>query len=162
LYLILLAINKANGWQLIDIKEKDLPFVSIVIPTLDEENNIGRCLDSILALDYPRTEIILVDGGSRDNTIQIAENYPIRIIVDPNLPEGWVGKTYGCHVAYLATKGDLLLFTDADTVHTPGSLKIAVSNLIGTESSLLSIYPYQICEKWYEYFISYFYQSVVL
>jgi glycosyltransferase involved in cell wall biosynthesis len=141
----------------LELKEDELPFVSIIVPTLNEEINIENCLDTITGLEYSNKEIIVVDGGSNDKTVELAEKYPVRVIVDPNLPDGWVGKSYGCHVGYLAAKGDVLLFTDADTKHEPYSLKVAVSHLLGTNSALFSIYPYQVCERWYEYLISYFY-----
>lgn len=156
-YLIILVYNSTNGWQLLELKEDELPFVSIVIPTLNEELNIENCLDTITNLDYQNKEIIVVDGGSSDKTVELAEKYLVRVIVDPNLPDGWVGKSYGCHVGYLATKGEVLLFTDADTKHASYSLRVAVSHLKGTNATLFSLFPYQICEKWYEYLISYFY-----
>jgi glycosyltransferase involved in cell wall biosynthesis len=156
-YLIVVVYNSTNGWQLLELKEDKLPFVSIIVPTLNEENNIGNCLDTITALDYSNKEIIVVDGGSKDKTVEIAEKYPVRVIVEPNLPDGWVGKSYGCHVGYLAANGEVLLFTDADTKHEPYSLNVAISHFKGTNSTLFSIYPYQICERWYEYLISYFY-----
>ncbi|MHA1816910.1 MAG: glycosyltransferase, partial [Candidatus Heimdallarchaeaceae archaeon] len=87
----------------------------------------------------------------------IAEKYDVRIIVDENLPTGWVGKSYGCHVGYKAAKGDILLFTDADTGHTPKSLKIAVEHLLSTDTALLSLFPYQKAEKWFEYLVGFMY-----
>ena len=156
-YLIVLIYNSTNGWQLLELKEDELPFVSIIVPTLNEEINIEKCLSTIINLDYPNKEIIVVDGGSQDKTIELVKKFPVRVIVDPNLPDGWVGKSYGCHVGYLAAKGEILLFTDADTKHKSYSLKATVAHLKGTNSALFSLFPYQICEKWYEYLISYFY-----
>ena len=156
-YLIIVVYNSTNGWQLLELKEEELPFVSIIVPTLNEENNIENCLDSITQLDYSNKEIIVVDGGSTDKTVELAKKYPVKVIVEPNLPDGWVGKSYGCHVGYLAANGEVLLFTDADTKHESYSLRVAISHFKGTNSTLFSIYPYQICERWYEYLISYFY-----
>ena len=54
-----------------------LPFVSIIIPCRNEEKFIGKCLDSILAQDYPkdRLEVLVVDGMSEDGTREIVERY---------------------------------------------------------------------------------------
>lgn len=57
--------------------EKILPFVSVIMPCLNEEKFISVCLDSVIACDYPkeRMEILVVDGMSRDRTREIAEKY---------------------------------------------------------------------------------------
>ena len=141
-YLFTLIQNSRNGWQILDLKDDQLPFVSIIVPTLEEEVNIRKCLTSLTKLDYPHFEIIVVDGGSKDKTVEIANSYSVTTIVDENLPTGWIGKSYGCHVGYLAAQGDVLLFTDADTKHTPSSLRITVSHLLGSEVALFSILPY--------------------
>ena len=62
--------------------DKDLPAVSFIIPTYNEEKRIGRCLKSIFSQDYPANlmEVIIVDGMSSDNTVEIAKKYPTRII----------------------------------------------------------------------------------
>ena len=156
-YLANIIKNSRNGWQYLNLHDYELPFVSIIVPTLEEENNIGKCLKSLTALDYPHFEIIVVDGGSKDKTTYIAEKHDANIIVDENLPTGWVGKSYGCHVGYKAAKGDVLLFTDADTEHTPKSLKIAVEHLLSTDTVLLSLFPYQKAEKWFEYLVGFMY-----
>jgi chlorobactene glucosyltransferase len=155
-FLVLLQYSR-NGWQFIGLNENDLPSVSIIVPTLEEEVNIRKCLESLLDLQYSNKEIIVVDGGSKDKTVEIANKYPVKVIVDENLPTGWIGKSYGCHVGYMASKGEILLFTDADTTHKPEALKIAVSHLLGTESVLFSIFPYQKANKWHEFLPSFLY-----
>jgi cellulose synthase/poly-beta-1,6-N-acetylglucosamine synthase-like glycosyltransferase len=64
-------------------KISDLPKVSIIITTLNNEQTIGECLKSIFELNYPKEllEVIVVDGGSKDSTTKIAQNYPAKIIV---------------------------------------------------------------------------------
>jgi glycosyltransferase involved in cell wall biosynthesis len=156
-YLFILYQNSKTEWEIIETNDDNLPFVSIIVPTMEEERNIENCLESLTKLDYPKKEIIVVDGGSTDRTVEIAKQYPVKVIVDPSLPHPWIGKSYGCHLGYNSSKGDVLLFTDADTVHKPESLRVTVSHLLGTESVLFSMLPYQKCEKWYEYFVSYFF-----
>jgi len=157
IYFFVLLQNSRNGWQIIDLKEEELPFVSIIVPTLEEETNIRKCLESLIKIDYPKKEIIVIDGGSKDKTVEIASEYPITIVVDENLPTGWIGKSYGCFVGFQHSKGDVLLFTDADTFHKPNSLRITVSHLIGSEAVLFSILPYLEAVNWYEYLPSYLY-----
>jgi len=126
------------------------PFVSIIVPTYNEENNIVTCLKSLQALNYSNFEIILSDGGSQDRTVELAKPYADQIIIENEVPEGWIGKNRGCHLGYQKAKGNILLFTDADTEHTPDSLRITVSMLLKKKAGLLSLLPYQKVEKWWE------------
>ncbi|MGB9959970.1 MAG: glycosyltransferase [Candidatus Bathyarchaeales archaeon] len=66
--------------------KQGLPKVSIVVTTLNNEQTIGECLKSIFELNYPKEllEVIVIDGGSKDSTIKIAQNYPAKIIVKPS------------------------------------------------------------------------------
>ncbi|MHA1302777.1 MAG: glycosyltransferase [Candidatus Heimdallarchaeaceae archaeon] len=169
LYLLLVAVclaylvwlqNKSNiGWKLKPVADHLLPTVSIIVPTLNEEKNLGPCLESLKNLDYPKEklELIISDGGSKDTTVEIASQYADKIIIDSNVPKGWVGKSYGCHLGYKESKGELLLFTDADTIHEPRSLKIFVFQLLGSESTLVSMLPYQKAKKWYEYLLGFYF-----
>ena len=157
IYFIVLTQNSKNEWHSIEINDEDLPLVTIVVPTLEEEKNIGRCIESLINLNYPRKEIIVSDGGSSDRTVEIAQKYPVKVVVDSYLPKGWIGKSYGCHIGYKEAKGEILLFTDADTYHSPQSLKISVIHLLATESDLFSLLPYQEAKRWYEYLLSYFF-----
>jgi chlorobactene glucosyltransferase len=93
--------------------------VSVIVPAYNEENNIRKCLKSLKALDYPNFEIILVDGGSTDKTVEVCSKLldPDNIIVSDGLPEGWIGKSWACHLGQQKAKGEVLLFTDAVTEH---------------------------------------------
>jgi cellulose synthase/poly-beta-1,6-N-acetylglucosamine synthase-like glycosyltransferase len=101
-------------------------------------------------LDYSDFEIILSDGGSTDRTVELAEPYVDKLIIENEVPEGWIGKNWGCHLGYKKANGSLLLFTDADTVHQKQSLKITVQKLHEKKTGLLSMLPYQIILKWWE------------
>ncbi len=142
----------------VEISKKDAnPLVSIIVPTLNEENNISRCLSSLEKIEYANKEIIVVDGGSKDRTVEIAKEFGVKIITFNELPENWVGKSYACHLGYKKSRGDILLFTDADTVHTPNSLTFTISKLLNHNITLLSTIPYQQAERWYEYLSGYYF-----
>jgi len=130
------------------LRKKHEPFVSIIVPTFNEEKNIEKCLSSLKNLNYSRFEIIVSDGGSTDDTPFLAEQYTDKVLVESSVPEGWIGKNYGCHLAAEIAQGELLLFTDVDTRHTPNSLQIAVSNLLEKKVDLLTIFPYQKLSRW--------------
>ncbi len=86
--------------------------VSIVIPALNEEKNIVSCLKSIRAQKYAgRVELIVVDGRSKDKTVELAKKYADRVLV-ARKPIIAAGRQKGC----MAAKGDILVFSDADVV----------------------------------------------
>lgn len=91
----------------------ELPFVSIVVPVRNGEAVLGRCLESIQALDWPedRRETIVVDNGSRDGTAGVASRYRVRLLREPR-PGACVARNAG----WRAAKGDLIAFTDCDCV----------------------------------------------
>lgn len=132
------------------IRLKEASAVSVIIPARNEAHNISNLLDSLLQLDYPAVEIIVVDDGSTDHTSQIAEQYPVKVIAAPPKPHGWVGKSWACHLGAMAATGKYLLFTDADTIHKPESLTYAVGFLQRTKSKMISAPPYHINKQWWE------------
>jgi chlorobactene glucosyltransferase len=102
--------------------------VSAIIAARNEEEDLGPCLDSLLAQDYPDLEILVVDGGSTDRTRAVAEGRGarVRVLDEPPLPSGWVGKNWACHVGAQAATGAFLLFTDADVRYHPSAVRATV------------------------------------
>ncbi len=150
----------SNGFDFEKIsKNFDYPFVSIIVPAYNEENNIGKCLRSLKKLDYPNYEIILVDGGSKDKTVEVGRKYldSNHIIVSDGLPDGWIGKSWACHLGQEKAKGDVLLFTDADTEHKPESLRKLVCIRKETDAGLLTLLPYQKMEHYWESIVPVYY-----
>jgi len=124
-----------------EIKEE--PLVSIIIPVKDEGKKIKECLESVLNQDYRNKEIIVVEGGSRDNTRDILENFKdkIRIVEEPPLPKGWVGKNWACYIGYKESKGKYLLFTDGDTIHDRKLLSNAIAKMEKEGIDFLTLIP---------------------
>ncbi len=134
-----------------NIKMNDYPNVSIIVPVRNSESTILDCLNSLKQLDYPNYEIIVVEGNSTDNTPKLVGGVSeIKVINEPKKPEGWVGKPWACYNGYLASKNSVLLFTDADTVHSPKSLKSTVVAL-DKSSGFLSIMTTQVIRSFWEY-----------
>lgn len=119
------------------------PKVSIIVPVMDEEDTIDLCLKSLVTLDYPSIEVLVIDGGSKDGTGGILQMYSDRVTVlsEGALPDGWIGKNWACHQGYLRAKGEILLFTDGDTAHSVDSLKRSVSLLLTGGVDMVSLYP---------------------
>lgn len=95
------------------IKDKPSDFVSIVMPAFNEERYIEAALKAVLDLDYPRElmEIIVVDNGSTDATVKIAEQYADKVFVVTGVRVGAV-RNFGVKQA----KGQIIAFMDSDCV----------------------------------------------
>lgn len=121
-----------------------LPTVSIVVPARNEEDCLGACLESLLSQTGVEFEVIVVDDGSTDGTREIAASFPaVRVISPGPLPQGCSGKCHAAQAGADIARGDWLLFTDADTVHLPGSLLRAQSEAREHHVDLLSYSPRQ-------------------
>jgi len=124
------------------------PFVSLIVPARNEEGCIARCLDSLLAQRYKGYEAIVVDDESSDATADIvsvfaARDSRVHLVSGKLLPEGWLGKPHALSQGVAAARGEVLLLTDADTVHRPSSISWAVTNLQEHGADLLSGYLHQ-------------------
>ena len=120
------------------------PTVSVVIPARNEEQNIGECLESLLAQDYPNFDVTVVDDRSEDRTPEIVEEFArrdrrVQLIRNRELPEGWTGRNHALHLGALAASGEFLLFLDADTVHAPQNLSQTVTYVVNGRIDMLSL-----------------------
>lgn len=111
-------------------KEKKLlptvPFVSIIIPTHNEEDNIEKALDSIFKTNYRKKEVIVVDDGSTDKTLEILKKYSRRKTIKI-IPLKRSGKAKSLNVGIRRARGEIVICMDADTIMS----KSAISDLVG-------------------------------
>lgn len=133
----------------------DRPLVSVLVPARNEEENIRRCLQSLLAQDYPRLEVLVLDDCSTDGTWdtinELASRDPrVKALRGSPPPPGWVGKNWACHQLSEKAQGELLVFTDADTLHRPGCIGSAVAAQRETGADLLTAFPRQEMHSWGE------------
>jgi chlorobactene glucosyltransferase len=130
----------------------DAPHISVVVPARDEEANIGACLRSLLAQDYPdnRLHLVVVDDHSADRTAAIVEDlaraHPrITLIRSPPLPPRWIGKAHACAIGARAAppESEWLCFIDADVTASPYVLSSAWQAALWRHLDLLSLMPRQ-------------------
>ncbi|MCK9580280.1 MAG: glycosyltransferase [Methanoregula sp.] len=90
--------------------------ISVIIPTFNEEENIAQCLVSLSHQSMPRSEyeIIVVDGGSKDATCEIAKKYADQVFVQTSRKVGGARND-----GVMAAKGDIIATTDADCILPP-------------------------------------------
>jgi hypothetical protein len=114
------------------------------VPARNEEACIGRCLQSLVEQAGVDFELIVVDDASTDRTREIAQSFPsVRVVEAGALPEGWIGKNNALTAGARQARGEWLLFTDADTVHLPGSLASSLAEAKEHGAALLSYSPEQ-------------------
>jgi succinoglycan biosynthesis protein ExoA len=111
-----------------------LPFVSVVIPVLNEDRYIQACLDSVLGQDYPadRYEVIVADGGSTDRTRAIVESaaafHPsVRLIENPGRTQA-----HGLNLGILASRGEYIARQDGHAEWSPHHLRRSIELLVET------------------------------
>ncbi len=128
--------------------DKDLPFVSVLVPARNEETKIARCLESLLAQDYPNFELIVIDDRSTDGTgaiiAELAKKDPrIKFVQGKDAPSGWIGKCNALAYAVGHASGDWFVFTDADTYHHKNSLRDSITHAVDNKIDMLSFVPMQ-------------------
>lgn len=129
-----------------------LPPLTVIVPARDEADNIGRCLKSLVAQDYPpeRLRIVVVDDDSRDATAAIAGEFVQRdprvtLVRSPPLKPDWKGKVNACCAGVTAAEAasEWLCFLDADMRAEPALLRSALTAARERELDLLSLAPRQ-------------------
>jgi glycosyltransferase involved in cell wall biosynthesis len=108
--------------------------ISIVIPSFNEEERIERCLVSLVQQDFPREEyeIIVVDGGSKDKTREIAEKYADLVFIQTS-PKVGGARNDGA----LRARGEIIATTDADTILPPDWLSRIRQDFLDPEVVML-------------------------
>ena len=136
---VLVAIELARGVPAIPSLDKfaphqnaSCPSVSVLVAGRDEEEKLPAALETFLALDYPRYEVIAVDDRSVDRTGDILRDAAqkhtrLKVLRVDSLPAGWLGKPHALQQAFEHSTGEWLVFTDADVHFRPDLLRRALS-----------------------------------
>ncbi len=154
------------------------PRVSIIVPARNEEETIEQALCTLLSLDYDNYEVIAVNDRSTDLTGEIMEEvgknphfsqnrgevgHPkLRVIHHTELPPGWLGKTHAMWTAANQATGDWLLFTDADVLFKPDSLRRALAYAEAEPADHVVLFPRMIMKSAGEYMMIAFFFSMFL
>ena len=117
-----------------------------MIPARNEERNLEQALQSVLALDYPDLEIIVVNDRSTDDTGAILEKMAERdtrlaVVTIDDLPTGWIGKPHALHVGAQQARGEFILFTDADIVFDPLAFQKAMAHVLAHQFDHVTLIP---------------------
>jgi glycosyltransferase involved in cell wall biosynthesis len=152
------------------------PSVSIIVPARNEEETIQQALHTLLDLDYDKYEVIAVNDRSTDRTGELMESvsktsgasanarmtHPLRVIHHNELPPGWLGKTHAMWTAANQASGDWLLFTDADVLFKPDSLRRALAYAEAEHADHVVLFPRMIMKRPGEYMMIAFFQTMFM
>ncbi|HKV80644.1 MAG TPA: glycosyltransferase [Candidatus Sulfotelmatobacter sp.] len=154
------------------------PRVSVIVPARNEEQTIEQALGTLLALDYDNYEVIAINDRSTDRTGEImarvfqnphpaAQNatrigHPLCVIHHTELPPGWLGKTHAMWTAANQASGDWLLFTDADVMFKPDSLRRALAYAEAEAADHVVLFPRMIMKRPGEYMMIAFFQTMFM
>ncbi|MDH2906472.1 MAG: glycosyltransferase [Candidatus Nitrosotalea sp.] len=135
-------------------KPHHMPKVSVILPARNEEMFIEKCVNSLLDQDYENYEIVVIDDMSDDSTGEIIKkiakkNSKVVHVQAAPKPEKWIGKNWACIEGFKASSGELLLFTDADTIHTKKTVSLAVDHLLSEGLDALTVVPKMLCLDWW-------------
>jgi Glycosyl transferase family 2 len=143
-------------------KDVECPRISIIFAARDEQQKLPAALATLVAIDYPRLEIVAVDDRSCDSTGQILDRFAathpqLKVVHIRDLPKGWLGKPHALQKGYEASTGELLVFTDADVKFAHDALRRAATLLRERQLDHLSL----LCDVersgfWDTVFISFF------
>ena len=110
----------------------EAPLISVIFAARDEAEKLPSALETLLVQDYPEFEVVAVNDRSRDQTPAILHEFEranphLKVIDIANLPPGWLGKPHALVAGFEQSRGEWLVFTDADVHFAPDVLRRAVA-----------------------------------
>lgn len=124
---------------------KDLPTVSVCIPARNETEGLQECLASLVASDYPKLEILVLDDSSQTRrTPEIIRSFAqsgVRFLEGKEPPARWLAKNYAYQQLAEAASGNILLFCGVDTRFQPQTLSLLVKTFLQKQKTMISVLP---------------------
>jgi glycosyltransferase involved in cell wall biosynthesis len=119
-----------------DVHEPAQPLVSIVTPSLNQGRFIDTAIESVAAQDYPRTEHLVMDGGSTDETLAVLARHspPLRWVSEPD-----AGQTAALNRGFRLVSGEIVAWLNADDLLLPGAVS-AVVDVFRSDPEVMLVY----------------------
>jgi glycosyltransferase involved in cell wall biosynthesis len=124
--------------------DRDLPTVTVAIPARNETYDLEECLKSLVASDYPKLEIIVLDDCSQVRTSDIIRgfaNHGVRFIQGEPPAERWLAKNQAYSKLVSESSGELILFCGVDVRFGSGAVRALVTTLLNKQKSMISVLP---------------------
>ncbi len=133
------------------LSDKELPSLSVLIPARNETDALEACLQSLIASDYPKLEIIALDDCSSDKrTPEIIRRFAhdgVRFIQGEVPDERWLAKNFAYQQLADNASGDLLMFCGVDVLVEPQTLRRMVELMIAHNREMISVLPQRLPEE---------------
>lgn len=127
------------------LSDKELPTLSIAIPSRNETRDLEECLRSLVTSNYPKFEVLVLDDCSQNKrTPGIIRDFAqsgVRFIAGKTPPEHWLAKNYAYAQLAEEANGELLLFCGVDTRFKPDSLRSMVEAMLQRHRTMISFIP---------------------
>lgn len=152
--ILALVVANAALWPEVKPESDAAGDVSVLIPARNEEQNLPRCLETVLPQAGVR-EVLVYDDHSDDGTAAVVRSFAardprVRLIEPSPLPPGWAGKTFACHKLSEAAGAPWLLFLDADVTLAPGAIAGVLAEAQRRSLTLLSCWPGLLMQGFWE------------
>ncbi|MDR1032695.1 MAG: glycosyltransferase [Candidatus Nomurabacteria bacterium] len=121
-----------------------MPSVSVCIPARNEEHAMARCLDAVIASDYPKLEMVVLDDHSVDDTSALVKSYAnegVRFVKGADLPEGWIGRNFAYESLSKQASGKYIFFMSVDTHIGPETISQLVAYMMHKRVEMISVLP---------------------
>ena len=120
------------------------PTISVCIPARNEMHALTECLERVIASDYKKLEILVLDDQSNDDTSVLIKSFAhagVRFIAGKQLPNGWLGKNYALETLAAEASGSIILFMDIDTSIEPTTISRVASVFGDGKYEMVSVIP---------------------
>ncbi len=121
-----------------------MPGVTVCIPARNEMHAMTECLQQLVASNYPKLEIIVLDDMSGDNTSVLIKSFAhegIRFVEGTPLTDGWLGKNHALQGLLNEASGAYVLFMDVDTRLAPDAIEQLVAYALNEQALMVSVLP---------------------
>lgn len=136
--------------------DKELPTVSVCIPARNETYALEQCLQSILANDYPKLEILVLDDCSQDKTADVIKSFAqdgVRFVQGDSPADRWLAKNQAYDKLAREATGELLLFCGVDVRFGSHAIRALTTTMLNRKKSMISVMPLRFYSKFNEAFI---------
>lgn len=127
--------------------DRELPSVTVAIPARNETDDLDACLESVLASNYPKLEVIVLDDDSRRplrDTVKSFAHDGVRFIRSTSVKEHWLAKNQAYEQLALEATGSLILFCGVDVRFGSNAIRSLVSAMASRDKKMISVLPFRI------------------
>lgn len=136
--------------------DKELPTVTVCIPARNETEALEQCLRSVLANDYPKLEVVVLDDCSHERTAEVIKSFAhegVRFVQGEEPAARWLAKNQAYHKLLNEANGELVLFCGVDVRLGPRAIRALVATMLNRKKTMISVMPLRFYSKLNEAFV---------